>query len=72
MIKDKNLGIVTMCETRTSCYIDRVVHENCRLKCTLREDGRHSVGVPIKPELAKGIEAVNCVNERTISMAVKL
>ena len=44
VMKDKNLGIVNMCETRTSCNIDRAVHEYYRLICTGREDGMHGVG----------------------------
>ena len=72
VMKSRNLEIVTMCETRTNSNIDKTIHQHYRLLCTDRNDGRHGVGIIVTPELSRNVEGVEYVNERIISISIKL
>ena len=59
-------------ETRLKSKGDRIMHENCRLMYSGGEDSRHGVGFLMADNLASYVEKVNNINERVMSIDMKL
>lgn len=71
-MKQRNISILGVCETRYKGKTDKKIHEDYRLLSSGSDDGRHGVGFVVAPELSKHIEVVEQIDERIISISIKL
>ena len=71
IMERSGLGAVGLSETRIKGNGEKILHGNYKLFYSGKDDGRHGVGVVLKPELAPYVEKVDRISERIISISVK-
>ena len=72
MMKERNLEILGVCETRTKNERQKNIHEDFKYIFKGNEEGRHGVGFVLNSSIAERVSDVIYKNERIISVSLDL
>ena len=72
VMRERKIDILGLCETRFKGKTDKKIHNDYRLLCSGSDNGRHGVGFIVNPDIAKFIDTIEQIDERIISISIKL
>lgn len=72
MMKERNLDVLGMCETRMKGEGEKLLHDNYKLIYSGRDDGQYGVAFMMTPSFAERVDSVRRGGERILNISVKL
>ena len=72
MMKERNLDILGVCETRTKNEGQKKIHEDFRYIYKGNREGRHGVGFILSPVFAERVSQIIYKSERIISISIEI
>ena len=72
MMKERNLDILRVCETRTKNEGQKTIHEDYKYIYKGNQEGRHGVGFVLNSSVAERVKEITYKTERILSISMEL
>ena len=67
VMRERKIDILGLFETRFKGETDKKIHNDYRLLCRSSDNGRHGVGFIVNPDIAKCIDTIEHIDERSLA-----